>query len=84
MTQAFTRADVDALSKKVEEFAHALPENERAVLGRILSRADDAQEPEVAGFNFGAAWMPATSDPTLPPGVDTSGTPNIPVHKPLI
>jgi hypothetical protein len=51
-----TRADAEGLSRKLEDIAGGLSEQERAVLGLILARAS-VSEPDVEGFAY-EAYMP--------------------------
>lgn len=50
-----TRADIEGVSSKLESMMEELPEQERNVLGLILSRAATAAESEVEGFSFSPA-----------------------------
>jgi hypothetical protein len=48
-----TKQDVEGVAQKLEQFAEGLPEQERNVLGWILTRAQSAEEADVTGHNFG-------------------------------
>jgi hypothetical protein len=50
-----TKDDIERVSSKLESMMEELPEQERNVLGLILTRAATASESEVEGFSFSPA-----------------------------
>jgi hypothetical protein len=50
-----TKADIEGVSSKLQSMMEELPEQERNVLGLILTRAATAAESEVEGFAFSPA-----------------------------
>jgi hypothetical protein len=53
-----SKQDVEGMSQKLEQFAEGLPEQERNVLGWILTRAQAAEEGDVSGHAFGLVEPP--------------------------
>lgn len=60
-----TKQDVEGVADKLESFAESLPEQERNVLGWILTRAQAASEQDVAGYFHGIVpqLLPGYSSP---------------------
>jgi hypothetical protein len=50
-----SKDDIERVSSKLESMMDELPEQERNVLGLILTRAATAAESEVEGFSFSPA-----------------------------
>lgn len=50
-----SKEDIERVSTKLESMMKELPEQERNVLGLILTRAATASESEVEGFSFSPA-----------------------------
>jgi hypothetical protein len=53
--------DVDAMAAKLEHFAQTLPEQERNVLGWILTRAQAAEEADTQGYALGLIDTPLST-----------------------
>jgi hypothetical protein len=53
-----THQDVEGVAQKLERFAEGLPEQERNVLGWILTRAQAAEEADLTGYAMGTVQPP--------------------------
>ena len=60
-----TKGDIEAVAAKLQTFAQGLSEQERNVLGLLLTRAETASEEEVAGYALraGIPSVPGMSTP---------------------
>ena len=60
-----SKQDVDGVASKLEQFMDSLPEQERNVLGWILTRANAASEQDTAGYlgSVSSALVPGFNTP---------------------
>jgi hypothetical protein len=70
--------DVDAMAAKLEAFAQSLPEQERNVLGWILTRAQAAEEVDTQGYALGLVQTPLNTQLARSAGLSAaSGTTSV-------